>query len=253
MSSTLRRLTAVAALGWIAAACVPPRPPPPRGEGQQQLVSERPAKKPATEAPNGPSVQEAQAKRTDGLEGGELVFSDEFEREAPGPDWDVKHPSEWVIREGELVATRVARADDRNKGVWLVHELPEHARVEFTARSLSGAGDTKCEVFATEPAHEAGYSVIFGGWNNTINTIARRGEHEKQRVVQTPHRPVEKSRKYRWAIVRNDDVVRWYVDGQFMLAYEDKEPVRGGFFGFNNWATDVRFDDVRVFKLPAAD
>jgi hypothetical protein len=34
-----------------------------------------------------------------------------------------------------------------------------------------------------------------------------------------------------------------------MIAYDDAEPVRGSFLGFNNWATDVRFDNVQVFAL----
>ena len=56
-------------------------------------------------------------------------------------------------------------------------------------------------------------------------------------------------RIYTWTIVRTDDVVRWYLDGRFVLAYADVAPVRGHAFGFNNWASDVRFKDLQVYAL----
>jgi hypothetical protein len=34
-----------------------------------------------------------------------------------------------------------------------------------------------------------------------------------------------------------------------MIAYDDPEPVKGRFFGFNNWLTTVSFDKVRVWEL----
>ena len=43
--------------------------------------------------------------------------------------------------------------------------------------------------------------------------------------------------------------VRWYLDGKFIVAYDDADPVKGHQFGWNNWATDVRFDDLRIFAL----
>lgn len=240
----LRSFLICAATGTLVAvsACKPPPPPPPR-----------PAPKPAAEAAAEPTpADDPQAKaaaRKDGLSGGTLVFSDDFSAAALTDKWKVLHEGEWTLEAGELRANKVAEEEARNQGVWLQQPLPEKARIEFKARSLSKVGDTKCEVFATEPKHEAGYSVIFGGWSNTINTIARTGEHEPARRVQSPHVPVQPNKVYQWTIVRTDNVVRWYVDGQFMLAYDDPNPVKGTFFGFNNWATDVRFDDVRVYAL----
>lgn len=226
----------------VLSGCKPPPPPPPRPA---------PAK-PAEVDPAAVAVEDPQAKaaaRTDGLTGGTLVFSDDFAAAALSDKWQVLHEGEWVIDAGALKANKVAAEEARNQGIWLRQPLPDKTRIEFTAWSLSKVGDTKCEVFATEPKHEAGYSVIFGGWSNTINTIARKGEHEPQRKVQSPHVPVETAKRYRWSIVRTDNVVRWYVDGKFMLAYDDAEPVRGNFFGMNNWATEVRYDDIQIYAL----
>ncbi|MSP91077.1 MAG: hypothetical protein EXR79_04625 [Myxococcales bacterium] len=223
----------------LLAACTPPDPPPPR-----PLPVKAAAAAAATDDP-----QARHRDRQDGLQGGKLVFEETFERNELGADWVAKQPGEWSIEGGLLKATPVPNEDLRNRGLWLAKPLPKNVRIVFQARSLSVVGDTKCEVFATEPKHETGYSVIMGGWNNTINTIARRGEHETARVVQAEHVPVERGRTYTWTIVRSDAAVRWYVDGRFMIAYDDQDPVAGVWFGFNNWATDVRFDNLRVFEL----
>lgn len=226
----------------LAAACAPPEPPPPRPI-KAKAVANAPA--PAIEE----TAQSRNAKRRDGLQGGTLVFEDKFERAEPGADWNVKFAGEWTIEDGQLISHKVQNDDDRNQGVWLNKPLPAKVRVTFQSRSLSGVGDTKCEIFNEQAKHETGYSVIFGGWNNTINTIARKGEHEQQRAVQGEHVKVKVNQTYTWTIVRNDHVVRWYIDGHFMVAYDDADAVRGGFFGFNNWATDVRFDNLQIYEL----
>lgn len=237
----IARLTSATAFCGLALACTPPEPPPPRPAKVQEQVDQPGA---LAEDP-----QAKHAKRSDGISGGTLVFEDQFERSEVGAQWQVKHAGEWTIDNGALKANVVAEEEARNQGIWLSKPLPDKVRVVFQSRSLSKVGDTKCEIFATEPKHEAGYSVIFGGWSNTINTIARRGEHEPQRVVQSEHQKVEQGRTYTWTVVRNDHVVRWYIDGQFMIAYDDTDAVRGTFFGFNNWATDLRFDNVQVYAL----
>ncbi len=196
-----------------------------------------------------PTQASPQAKRTDGLEGGKLVFEDNFERADLGSDWVAAQPGEWDIDNGRLRANLVKVYDDRNQGVWLQRRLPLQARITFEAEVMSPTGDVKCEVFARKAAHETGYSIIFGGWDNTINTIARLGEHESDRKIQAPHTKVQSRKRYKWAVVRTDSVVRWYVDGVFMLAYEDGAKVDGPFFGFNNWTSDVRFDNLQVFDL----
>ena len=234
-------VTAATAIAGLAASCTPPEPPPPRPAKVQEQVDLPGA---LAEDP-----QAKHAKRTDGVTGGTLVFEDQFERSDVGEQWLVKHAGEWTIDNGALKATIIAEEATRNQGVWLNKPLPDKVRVVFQSRSLSKVGDTKCEIFATEAKHEAGYSVIFGGWSNTINTITRRGEHEPQRVVQSEHQKVEQGRTYTWTVVRNDHVVRWYIDGKFMIAYDDPSAVRGHFFGFNNWATDLRFDNVQVYAL----
>jgi len=233
----------------VCAACVPPQPPPPRPTESQ--VAARKAKLARTSRARENTLEsDPNAKRTDGLKGGTLVFSDDFERVDLGADWTVKHAGEWAIEGGYLVAKRVKIYGDRNKGIWLQRKLPKKARIEFIGEVRSATGDIKCEVFGKTAAHESGYSLIFGGWDNTINTITRLGEHEPNRVIQRPHVRVQRNKAYKWSIVRTDHAVRWYVDGKFMASYDDKQPVYGPYFAFNNWLSDVRFDNLKVFKLP---
>lgn len=224
----------------ILAACTPPDPPPPRPV---------PAKLTAEPGAESDDPQAKAAARSDGLQGGKLVFEDSFDRAELGPDWTIKHEGEWLIDNGAVKPVKVAEEEARNQGLWLNKPLPDKVRVTFESKSLTRIGDTKCEIFATEPKHEGGYSIIFGGWNNTINAIARRGEHEAKRVTQSEFRRVEQGKTYTWTIVRTDHVVRWYIDGRFMVAYDDAEPVLGHYFGFNNWANDVRLDNLKVYEL----
>lgn len=240
--STMSRSILISLTALLGLACTPPEPPPPRPATPKKGAVTTPAEVP-------PDPQAALAARTDGLTGGKLVFEDHFDRADPAPDWLVKQTGEWTIDDGWLHAHTLPDENQRNQGVWMQKPLPDKVRIVFQAKAMSAVGDTKCEVFAEAQRHESGYSIIFGGWNNTINTITRRGEHEPHRVLQSNPQKVETGRVYTWTIVKTDSVVRWYVDGRFMIGYADADPVRGRFFGFNNWATDVRFDNVQVYEL----
>ncbi len=181
------------------------------------------------------------------LTGGQLIFKDDFERDEIGDQWIVRAPT-WTIEDGWLHDTKA-----RNEGAWLDLELPDRVRIEFDARSeipSEGAfrGDIKCEVFATEPDHEKGYVLIFGGWQNALNVVARLDEHGADRL-EMRGRKVVAGQTYRFTIVRTDGVLHWLIDGKPFMRYEDPDPVRGRYFGFNNWESKIYFDNLRIFEL----
>ena len=188
---------------------------------------------------------------------GKLVYSDDFERAQPGADYFQAKPDlgwsagKWRIKEGRLWGEQI-----HNATLWLQRPLPEKVRIEFDARAQTETGDVKCEVFGDGRRHQSGYIVIFGGWNNSVNCIARQDEHQNERKQddRCPRRGnrsmcVEPDIDYHWTIVRTDHVVRWYLDGALYLTYPDHDPVRGRHFGFGNWEAAVSFDNLKIYDL----
>ena len=178
--------------------------------------------------------------------GGEVVFEDDFDRQELGDSWQTGYEG-WELVDGEL---KVSGA--RNDALWLQRPLPEEFRVSFAAKSGSAAGDIKFEILGDGQTHESGYVGIFGGWNNQLNIIARLDEHGDDRLVGAAGYTVEPGRSYQMDVVRTDHRLRWYVDGELFLSYDDPQPLRGEdhrYFGFNNWETPLTFDDLRIYDL----
>ena len=179
-------------------------------------------------------------------------FSDDFERESLGDHWH-NTGGRYQIRDGWL---NVRGA--RNRPLWLRRRLPRDVRISFDVRSESPAGDIKVEVFgdgssrATSESYTAtSYVVIFGGWNNTINAIARMNEHGDDRVVG-PRRPVEIGRTYRMRIERRGSRISAWVDDEPLASRDDPEPLEGrghDHFAFNDWEADLWFDNLRIEPL----
>jgi hypothetical protein len=179
-------------------------------------------------------------------------FSDDFERAQLGELWN-NTGGPYRIEQGEL---RVEGA--RNKPLWLERTLPRDVRIEFDARSESEAGDIKVEVFgdgvskATSESYTAtSYVVILGGWNNSTNAIARMDEHGSDRVVG-PKMRIEPGRTYHVAIEREGDTLTVAVDGKKLMKMEDSDPLYGrghDHFAFNNWETEVYFDNLEIEPL----
>lgn len=179
-------------------------------------------------------------------------FSDDFEREQIGDDWH-NTGGRYQIRDGWL---NIQGA--HNRPLWLRRRLPRDVRIELDVRSESPAGDIKVEVFgdgssrATTTSYTAtSYVVIFGGWNNSMNIIARMDEHAEDRAVG-PRRPVEQGRVYHMKIERRGDRITAWVDGQEMAHMDDPDPLEGrghDHFAFNDWEASIWFDNLRITPL----
>lgn len=179
-------------------------------------------------------------------------FEDNFDRATLGDQWNATN-DRWTIRDGVL---RVS--EGYNHPLWLKRRLPRDAKIEFDAWSDSPEGDIKCEVYgdgrsyAREASYTAtSYVVIFGGWSNRFNVIARMDEHGADRRVRTGPR-VEQGRHYHWTITRRGNRLEWAVDGQPMLELDDNAPLYGPgheFFAFNNWRVGLNFDNLVITPL----
>ncbi len=179
-------------------------------------------------------------------------FFDDFERSQLGPSYD-KTGGNWRIEHGQL---RVQGA--KNHPLWLLRTLPSEVRIEFDARSESPEGDIKVEVFGDGASHAkaehyeaTSYVIIFGGWSNSRNVLARMDEHGDDRVLGRPLE-VEPGRTYHFVIERVGGTLSVWVDGQLLVEMDDPEPLRGrghDHFGFNNWQSELWFDNLKVTPL----
>lgn len=181
-----------------------------------------------------------------------VVFSDDFSAPQLGPMWHTTGPGAAIV-DGALVVENL-----RNHPVWLTLPLPDDLRIEFDARATSDEGDIKFEFagdgksYARTASYKAsGYVVIFGGWANSLSAIVRRDEHGGDR--RTTHKPkVEPNRRYHFVVTRRDGAIRWELDGEELLTYDDADPLVGPgqqHLGFGGWEARVMFDNLVISAL----
>ena len=176
-------------------------------------------------------------------------YEDRFDRSELGDHWFTTG-MHWRIAGGELWSPEA-----KNNPLWLQMRLTRDVAVEFDARSETATGDRpgdiKFEIFGDGRDHASGYVCIFGGWGNTTSVIARLDEHGTDRKERRD-RKVEPGRTYHMRVERRGSVLRWYVDGEPFLEYDDPRPLAGrghDRFGFSGWAADLFFDNLRIEPL----
>jgi hypothetical protein len=182
-----------------------------------------------------------------------VVVRDGFDGQTLAAHWRATDPSAVEIAGGKL---RIENA--RNHPVWLDVALPVDFRVSFDAWARSEDGDIKVELcgdghsFATTINYVAsGYVLVFGGWNNSLNVIARKNEHGRDRQqIDSP--TVEIGRRYRFAITRAGKTLAWELDGRELLTFDDPDPLGGtgnDRFAFSGWEAPVEFDNLVIEAL----
>jgi|JI10StandDraft_1071094.scaffolds.fasta_scaffold981395_2 hypothetical protein len=194
-----------------------------------------------------PKAKQEQSLSTEGLTGGKLLLEDKFSEPQLAAHWIPKqHPKAKVV-DGWLHL----QGNRNEPPLWLNFKLPERVRIEFDARSRSGEGDIKFEVFGDGQKHASGYILVMGAHNNAEDWLARLDEHGADRQTQAS-KGAAKDKVYRMAVVRTDNVLRWFVDGQPFMSFNDEAPLKGEghhFFAFNDWNAPLEFDNLQVFSL----
>ena len=181
-------------------------------------------------------------------------FVDDFEREELGDHW-FNTGASWRIIDGQL---NIRNA--RNRPLWLRRVLPRDSRIEFDIRSESPDGDIKCEVYgdgtsrATSESYTAtSYVIIFGGWHNALNGIARMDEHGEDRVMHpTATQRVVPGQTYRMRVDRVGSRVTSFIDGQQLAEMDDPSPLEGrghDHFAFNDWEVELWIDNLSIQPL----
>jgi hypothetical protein len=184
--------------------------------------------------------------------GGEVIFRDTFDRDELGPSWN-------PTGQGFRLANGVLEVRDlKNHPIWLTLPLPDDVRIEFDAWPQSEEGDVKVELAgdgvskATSLNYVAsGYVIIFGGWNNSLNAIARQNEHGRDRETTSDPKALP-DRRHHFSITRYGGEILWEVDGREVLVYDDPHPLRGEghrHFAFSGWEAEVHFDNLVIEAL----
>ncbi len=179
-------------------------------------------------------------------------FEDDFDRDQLGKHWK-NTGGPYRIENGTL---RVRGA--KNRPLWLRRTLPRDVRISFDVKSNSPEGDIKVELYgdgaskATQDSYTAtSYVVIFGGWGNSKNIIARLDEHGKE-LAEGPPKKVVPGKTYKFVIERQGSRVKATVDGELLVDYDDPNPLWGrghDHFAFNNWESDLTFDNLVIKPL----
>ena len=183
-------------------------------------------------------------------------FRDDFERTGLGKNY-FDTIGRYRIINGKLNIEKAY-----NNPLWLRRRLPRNVEIELDVMSRSKDGDMKIELFGDGESFArdrgayvaSGYVICMGGWHNTKSFIARRLEHGREGIDMVSRTDVKvvPNKVYHWRILRQGKELRWYVDGELFLSYHDEEPLYGrghDHFGFNNWESDVWYDNLRIEAL----
>lgn len=179
-------------------------------------------------------------------------FHDDFERAEVGANYRNTGAGY------QLVSGKLNIRGARNRPLWLKKKLPRDAVIEVKVMSRSPEGDIKVEAwgdgqsYATTDSYLAtSYVFIMGGWGNSISALCRLDEHGGDRKTRSDAR-VEMGRTYHFKIQRKGRLVEWFVDEKPFLSFDDPQPLEGdkhSYFGFNNWESDLYFDDLKIRPL----
>ena len=182
------------------------------------------------------------------------TYVDTFTRAEIGPAWNDTGGG-YKIVDG-VVHVKGAY----NHPLWLRHRLPANALIEVDVTSHSSVGDAKVEIYGDGESFDpdkagyiaTGYVLIFGGWGNALSIIARKNEHNEGVKASRSDIKVVPGQTYRFSITRKNGLIDWKIDGKPFLTFDDPEPLSGRgheFFGFNNWESDVRYDNLSIRPL----
>lgn len=170
----------------------------------------------------------------------ELVFSDDFDRDAIGDEWKV-YAGEWGIENGSLVG----RGE-----IYVNRSFPGNQRVEFSAES-DNPNDLSPFIHAGEVGFASGYFLQFGGMGNELNVARRLG---KDISVDYWHMIVP-GQVHKIVAEFDGTHVRLTVDGETVHEYEEKNPLQGeshqrvGFYVYNK----SRIHDVKIYLQKTND
>jgi hypothetical protein len=216
-------------------------------------------------------------------------FAEPFDRAEIGASWLDTSGGQFRLRDGKLnVQGGLNRPLWLRKRLPrdLVVELDVMSKSDVGDIKIELFGDGESFDPDQGTYYPTGYVFVFGGWGNSLSIIGKLGEHDDAVKVSRPHVPppqppatgplagpgggdtpaaaaparpatlddaVAPGRTYRWVITRKGGQIDWKIDGQPFLSWSDPAPLYGddkGYLGFNNWQSDVYFDNLTIRPAP---
>ncbi len=178
----------------------------------------------------------------------ELPFEDNFDRKKLGDTW-YNTGGQWMIDSNNAFTTGGNQAP-----LFLRINLPADVVIEIDVMSETTTVDCKVEIMTDGRTHSSGYVFIFGGWTNSISAIARLDEHGNDRRTKSPT-GAQAKKWYRWRIEKKGGEIKWFVDGQPYLTFNDPEPLSGpghNRFALSNWQNRIRYDNLKIWPYDKA-
>ncbi|MCA1808889.1 MAG: DUF4838 domain-containing protein, partial [Lentisphaerae bacterium] len=175
----------------------------------------------------------------------ELVFSDNFEREELGENWEVVD-GVWAIVDGCLRGNGTVTSSKGFPGGF--QRLEFEARTDVQAAALlsdqpaeTGVSDISSFIHARSPAEgkplRTGYFFQFGGSNNTLNRLRKAGMMLEE--IRENTRLITQDKWHRVLIENDAGALRMFVDGELVLEHVERDaPLLGeghdrvGFYGW---------------------
>ena len=180
-------------------------------------------------------------------------FSDDFARSEIGPEWN---QTGGMVR---VTGTGVIIKEMLNRPLWLRKPMPQNFVLTFDASSTDPDGDIKFELLGDGVSayggdlrlayHPTGFSFVFGGWHNTLSTIAWRNEHADERILkQGP--AVVSGQIYKMRVEKRGSDIKWFVNGQlFLQTVVPGDAPAAGYFAFSGWKSEVQFAHLAISSL----
>jgi Domain of unknown function (DUF6250) len=201
---------------------------------------------------------------------GTLIYKDDFDTDLK--NWIAEFPpsptSSVTIKNGKLVLDVQGGAT-----VWLNKKLSGNLLIAYKRKVIldNGPNDRLSDLnqfwMATDPKNKnlftrTGvfaqydslllYYVGFGG-NTNSTTRFRKYNGKGDRVLLTdltdkPHL-LEPNREYSIKIIVYNGLTKFFVDDVEYFSFEDKDPLREGYFGFRTTKSRQVIDDFRIYAL----
>lgn len=204
----------------------------------------------------------------------ETAYEDDFSRETG--DWVAEGGAKVSVRDGRLFMD-ATRGERPFLTLWCKREFEGDGLIEHATRVEEGEGSTNINfiLYGTDPdgssvletsGERTGEYPEYHELNNYIYTYLNNEEKGSPRLRvrfrkdpgfnllrEVWREPLEKGRDYRLAMAVQGARMRYYVDDELLVDYEDADsPHRRGHHAFRTWHSHISADYFRVSRIVSA-